>query len=370
MLLALALTACVDRLELLGPADAALPEDAGPLLVPAASLNVGNDLGCATRSNGALYCFGNNVAGQLGVGDTLQRVGPTFVDAGERWARVAVGDLHVCALSTTGVTYCWGQNTSGELGTGDTAAHARPAKAIGNYRALSSGSGYSCALGPEGAAFCWGANAEGQLGQTDGVSSPSPTPLRVGTGTYRQLAAGQGHACGISVDGGLECWGRNSEGQLGTGSMLGNQRGPTPTLSGPWTSVTATQGSTCAIRGDETLWCWGEGPGLATRSPVQIGTASDWTQVSVNEFHTCGRRGADLYCWGRGIEGQLGLGDSNPQLAPTQVPGSWLTVAASRFHTCGIQSDGRLYCWGKNDADQLGLGDDMRRYVPTVVKLP
>src|SRR5687767_2318387 len=122
----------------------------------------------------------------------------------------------------------------------------------------------------------------------------SATPLRVGKGVYRQIAAGQGHACGLGIDGGLECWGRNSEGQLGNGSAMGNIRSPTPTLNGPWLSVSATQGSTCAIRADQTLWCWGEGSALSSRTPVQVETATNWAQISVNEFHYCGRRGTEL----------------------------------------------------------------------------
>jgi alpha-tubulin suppressor-like RCC1 family protein len=365
---------CVVPLELLGPptpVDGGM--DAGEQLSPAVSLNVGSSEACVTTAAGALYCFGENAFGQLGVGDTQQHPGPTFVDGGAlRWVSSAIGERHTCALATTGDAYCWGENFEGALGTGEVGPHLTPTRVVtGNLRGLSAGDGYTCAVTAGGAILCWGTNSEGQLGQDPSFpAGASSVPVRVGAGSYRQVAAGQGHACGLSVDGGLDCWGRNTEGQAGSGSALTNIVGPAPALNGPWRSVSATQGSTCAIRTDGTLWCWGEGPSLNSRTPVQIGAATDWTQISVNEFHHCGRRGTDLYCWGRGIEGQLGLGDNDPQPSPTKLAGSWSTVATSRFHTCGLQTDGRLYCWGKNDRDELGQSDNLRRNSPTLVPLP
>jgi len=366
---ALVLSGCVEQLELLGAPDASVEPDAGPVLPLSATIAVGSAQACATKANGTAFCFGDNATGQLGLGDTNQRLIPTIVDAGTlRFATTSVGERHACGLTPAGAAYCWGDNSEGALGTGGNAAHLTPVKTLGQYRALSSGDGFMCGVDFFGALSCWGRNSEGQLGQPGDVASS--TPQRVGTGTYTAVAAGQGHACGLSTDAGLECWGRNTEGQVGTGSADAQHRGPTPALGGPWLSVSATQGSTCAIRSDRTLWCWGEGPSLFSRTPVKVGAANDWTQISVNEFHFCGRRGADLYCWGRGIEGQLGLGDTDPRPDPVKVPGAWSTVASSRFHTCGIQTDGRLYCWGKNDFDQLGLGDGMRRSSPAPVLVP
>ena len=363
---------CVVPLELLGPPDAG--QDAGAQLLPAVTLTVGSSQTCTTTANGTLYCFGDNVTGQLGVGDTTQHPGPTRVDGGTlRWVAAAIGERHTCALATDAVAYCWGANAEGALGLGDAVARLVPARSLGApYSALTAGDGFTCALKSGGELFCWGANGESQLGFFDLAKpgAPSLQPLRVGAGLYRQVAAGQGHACALGVDGGLECWGRNTEGQLGSGSALGNVPEPSPVINGPWLSVAATQGSTCAIRADRTLWCWGEGPSGTSRTPVRVEAASDWAQISVNQFHYCGRRGASLYCWGRGIEGQLGLNDNSPRAAPTQVMGAWTTVGASRFHTCGIQTDGRLYCWGRNEQDQLGLKDSVRRSVPTLVPLP
>ncbi len=370
----LLVSGCVVPLELLGPPVPDAGVDSGTSLPLAATLSVGAALTCVTaQATGALFCFGDNALGQRGVGDTAAHFGPTRVDAGTvRWVSAAAGDRHACALATNADAYCWGDNGDGALGTGDTAVHLTPARVEGsNFRSLSAGDGYTCALDAAGTLWCWGRNGEGQLGQTDAMNQPasSPAPLAVG-GQYRQVAAGQGHVCALGIDGGLACWGRNTEGQLGSGSTMGNLRGPTPVLDGPWLSVSATQGSTCAIKADRTLWCWGEGLSIFSRVPVQVGAASGWTEISANEFHFCGRRGTELSCWGRGIEGQLGLSDTNPRPAPTVLGGSWRAVGAGRFHTCGVQTDGRLFCWGKNDLDELGLGDSARRSSPTVVSLP
>ena len=57
--------------------------------------------------------------------------------------------------------------------------------------------------------------------------------------------------------------------------------------------------------------------------PTRVGDGDGWTVISLDTFHACGvRRGGSLYCWGRNIEGQLGLGDieSRTTFTPVVLP--------------------------------------------------
>lgn len=71
---------------------------------------------CAVAMDGTLHCWGPNVHGQLGTGDSEPRDVPTRVP-GEGWQDVSVSEQHTCAIRETGALYCWGQNEMFQLGT-------------------------------------------------------------------------------------------------------------------------------------------------------------------------------------------------------------------------------------------------------------
>ena len=101
--------------------------------------------------------------------------------------------------------------------------------------------------------------------------------------------------------------------------------------------------------------------------PTQVGTASSWSSVSTRSFHSCGLLGAELWCWGRNIEGQLGLDDWDLRYEPTWVGGGYVEVSAGPFTTCAVTQSGYVACTGKNDVGELGTGDAERRATFTQV---
>lgn len=132
-----------------------------------------------------------------------------------------------------------------------------------------------------------------------------------------------------------------------------------------WAQVAVGDRATCGITDAGELWCWGAGddgvlgigsaPTIA--GPTRVGDASDWTAVSVARSHACGLRGdGDLYCWGRNDHGELGTGPLDAiAVSPIPVAGAkWSAIDAGSFSTCGIQADGALHCWGDNAGGQLG----------------
>jgi hypothetical protein len=75
-----------------------------------------------------------------------------------------------------------------------------------------------------------------------------------------------------------------------------------------------------------------------------------------------------LECWGPNSKGEVGVGDTEPRMAPTPVVGLNNVVAASSGgeFTCAVREDGSAYCWGANDSGQLGTGDMLERHGPDV----
>ena len=101
---------------------------------------------------------------------------------------------------------------------------------------------------------------------------------------------------------------------------------------------------------------------------VQLdGHRSQAVRVSVGAWHTCAiAQGGPLRCWGFGPDGQLGTGGRTNYHSPSHLVGDVqvdglgsraVEVAASSYHTCAILEGGRVRCWGKGTEGQLGTGN-------------
>ena len=75
------------------------------------------DHSCAIAGDGSVWCWGDNVDGQLGVGDTHYRVPPTLVALPGPADDLVLGGNTTCAV-IAGAYWCWGRNDGGELGNG------------------------------------------------------------------------------------------------------------------------------------------------------------------------------------------------------------------------------------------------------------
>lgn len=188
--------------------------------------------GCGIDVQSAVWCWGADFRGELGVGDaadTIRAARPMKTAGDLRFVQISVGGIYTCGVTTTGVTECWGDNVVGQLGDGTLHDRAVPTPVAGGaFVAVfagqpTDGADHTCALDASGAASCWGANELGQLGATGpngcGSAPCSTTPVAVTGGvTFTTLALGNSHTCGMVADGHVFCWGNNAQGQLGDGT--------------------------------------------------------------------------------------------------------------------------------------------------------
>ena len=103
------------------------------------------------------------------------------------------------------------------------------------------------------------------------------------------------------------------------------------------------------------------------------GCVPDFFKVVTGGHHACAVTSATgVYCWGRGLEGQLGTGKTKGSTLPVPVKGlqsGVISLALGEFHSCALISDGTVRCWGKNDVGQLGDGTTDGRLLPVKVQL-
>jgi alpha-tubulin suppressor-like RCC1 family protein len=146
------------------------------------SVEVGNVFACGTTTGSALYCWGLNRYGELGLGfpdGTVQNV-PARVGYNLQWSQVTVSNgYHACGVTTSKASYCWGMNQLGELGLGDAIQRSAPVPLpiAPAFTSISAGVLHTCALSSAGGIFCWGYNSDGELGVNDRITRSTPTPL-------------------------------------------------------------------------------------------------------------------------------------------------------------------------------------------------
>ncbi len=307
---------------------------------------------CVLMDEGAVRCWGSSdpYTSTLGDGTSVTRTIPVpVVGLARNTAAVTAGWNHTCAVSTDGAVQCWGLNHSGQLGDGTTTTRRAPTSVVGLSRgvvAVAAGANHSCALTSGGGVQCWGANSDGQLG--DGTRTEQVTPVAVvglDSGVVA-VTAGYRHTCALTTSGAVRCWGDNGSGELGDGtSHIRLTPVPVAGLDGGVVAVSAGGGVSCRHL-DGTLRC----------RPVA---------------HTCAVTASGaVRCWGSNSSGQIGDGSGVDQPTPVDVaglPGAAHAVAAGPEGSCAVTSVGALLCWGRNEYGQLGNGTAVTQPTPVPV---
>jgi alpha-tubulin suppressor-like RCC1 family protein len=240
---------------------------------------------CALLANSTVKCWGDNSYGELGDGNAVlspnrggastshSSIPVTVVGITTAVAVTASDGYHSCALLQSGSVKCWGDNISGQLGNGTRTTAKTPVTVTGITTAVgvSSGDFHTCAVLGDRSISCWGLNYSGQLG--DGTGWDSDIPVRVsGISTAAAVSVGVIHTCAVLQNGTARCWGYNSNGQIGDGTTT--DRFIPAAVTGITTAVGAVaagNNDSCVLLQGGSVKCWG----MNTYGELGTGTVAD-----------------------------------------------------------------------------------------------
>jgi alpha-tubulin suppressor-like RCC1 family protein len=392
----------------LGPVSATtnLTVTAGSTTVVALSTGMAGPQ-CALLSNGTTKCWGPDSNGDLGDGNpnytiVSTPVLATTVSQTNPAKGISMG-ASTCAALTDGTVQCWGYNGSGNLGNGTSTNSLTAVTTYSNSASnpalqVSAGLYTGCAVFHDGTAECWG-NVGGNpaaplLGNSlNAAGSLTPVPVSM-TNPATAISIGSSSACALMADKTVQCWGSNTQGELGTGSFTGPDTCDTHACSPIPVPVTGLSNVTmvsvggladvaCAVSAG-TVWCWGSNmysqlaqPATVTElaTPVQISGISTAVAVSVGYSSVCALlTGGTVQCWGNGVDGQMGNGtNSSSQISPVTVSNITAANPATAISVndnsaCALLQDGTVQCWGYAFNGSLGSGEaNMDELVPAPV---
>ncbi len=353
----------------------------------------------------AVYTWGSNNRGQLGNGTTadssvpVQVVSPNGSGSLDGVIAVSGGGSHSLALTNTGAVYAWGDNSAGQLGVGSaTASSSTPVQVSfgsGKPVAIAAGKNHSLALMDDGTVYSWGGNLNGQPG--DGGSSANVfTPVLVmgpdGINPLKgivAIAAGNQFSLALAHDNTVYAWGTNLRGELGNGSASDHVSLPAQVV-GPGNSgtlgsvigISASQsaGHSLAVTNTSLVYAWGEdqdgelgngATGTFSSFPALVeglngsGFLGAINAVAAGGMHSLALSSSgNVDSFGYNLDNELGNGSTSGQSAPMSVLGPGgagilggiSAIQGGGLHSLGIATTGVLYAWGAATNGQLGNG--------------
>ena len=235
--------------------------------------------------------------------------------AGCVWESVATyngwhGERFACGIRADASMECWG-NTYNIDGPSFPGQQFVPAPSSGSYQQLALSQGHMCGLTTSGQVDCWGSSSSGQCDPP--------------TANFSEIHGGRIETCGLTVAGEIECWGV-------TFDEATDPDIPYPP-TGQFTTLAMSNNHACVITANQSIQCWGFNYSGESDPP-----AGSFTAVSVADQTSCAltNQGA-LTCWGGGLGAAWFNTFSGVQF--TQI-------SQGNRVGCGLDQVGGLHCWG------------------------
>lgn len=281
-------------------------------------------------------------------------------------------------IKKRGYLHGTGYNGKGNLGVGHTGEINIPPTAglskLDNIVQISCGNDCTAFLTDQGELYTFGNNDNGELGHGDKISRSIPVKVD-NLPRIKQVSCGSHHMACITDQGQVYTWGTNYEGQLGIGDNTECEV-LTPTKIWGFTNVIQISCGgehTAFITEENNIYVFGSGMkgqlGLGHCGgefvPAQISEFNNVKQVSCGERHTAFiTKEGNVYIFGSGL---------TPCIIrkPTIVPNftDIIKICCGDQYIIFITKNRMVYGLGYNDSGQLGIGDTEPRNEPTLISI-
>ena len=310
----------------------------------------GKAYGFFLAEDGSLWAAGTAESGVQGTNDGVDHKVLTRIGTDNDWADMACSRFwgySAFAIKTNGTLWAWGENSAGQLGIGNTQAQTLPVQ-VGtdtDWKQVAAGVSSVLALKADGSLWGWGLNMNGELFGYEGRQS---SPVRLGSETdWEKVLVIEYRAYAVKKDGTLWAWGDNSRNLLGfntpTEEESTSEGNPVEVVTEPRitkpTQVTAVEGEVLAVSGCE--------------NTLSVATGADGIIEKVWMF---GSNADGALGDGKG----LGNGNKDIPFATVPVNPSlksslkFTSMSSGQNYTMMLTDDGDIWGWGCNRGGQLG----------------
>ena len=366
-------------------------------------VDAGEYSAAALTTDDQVFTWGKNTYGQLGNGTTVnlgapQNITENFTLAeGETIEKVSVGSSHNLAYTNENRVFGWGLNSSGKVGDGTTTQRNTPVDITANFSLgvgenvidVAAGTDASFVITDQGRVFSWGSNSFGQLGndQTswDSVVTDQTDHfiLQGGEILVSIDVKGRGYMA-LTDHGRLYAWGRNLQGELGTGTVgqknVATEITPNFSLDvgeeisafaiGQNHGIVATNLGDVYTFGDNSFGQIGDGTSVDRFGPTQIASQFSFTEgeyvvyVDAYDHNVITTNYGRVFGWGSNGTKQITGSLASPIRYPYEITPNLsysegektIQTVTSLFNTFLVTDEDVLYSWGSNSEGMLAQG--------------
>jgi len=318
----------------------------------------------ALKEDGTVWAWGANESGQLGTGNTNERLAPTQINELIHVKYVKAGDGVSFAIKEDGTVWAWGYNWSGCLGINTDFPQYSPVQIpeLNNIEMLGVSYYHTLALTEEGILWAWGNNASGQFGNGGAASSLTPKKVN-GLDRFKSIAVGGYYSLALKEDGSIWAWGKNKYRNLADGNFSEKYSPVKASQLTQIKQILSGNEHSLALKEDGTVWTWGDLELTDHSIPSQIVGLDHVRYLACGHQHSLALlENGTIWSWGLVVDGKR-------ILDPVQITelNNVKYVAAGYNHNFAVKEDNTLWAWGDNWSGQLGDGTTTSKDTPVQI---
>ena len=274
----------------------------------------------AIHQDGSLWAWGHGMLGNSAATPSFE---PIVISNQIDWHKIYNSMNITLALKMDSTLWGWGSNSYGQM-MFDNSMQLVPFQLDNKWISIASSWGFVFGIKADGTLWRWGYN------WPNGIIT---SPIQVGTESNWKLVNNAYSSISLIKTNGSLWLTEWEPGEVFSPQQFGSDMN--------WEDTYGWQGEFYGLKTNGQL--------IDLSSNTELSPSSQWSNVSCCEFSCMGIKiDGTLWGWGDNYNGELGIGNTAPQLSPVQVGSDedWVDVATNWTHSHALKADGRIYAMG------------------------